>query len=250
MSTKNLGKVIAVISPKAGLGSTSVSVLLGSHLAKFGSEKDLYDPNGNYSVCIVEFNNDSHLGYILGDSSNNAEGLLSSLSNTHKGAYNDLIDKNMVKNSMLGVSALLNPGVSNLLFTKALPTLREMFDFVILDIGVKFRNHKSLLDSFDQIILVSHLDFINIIETKEYVDKNFDKVRNKIGIVFNDSDNPKKAHENYIKSLGMTVLGSIPSDQEKFETVIQHINFDSLRVDTNSDIYKSYTRIYHAVTGC
>jgi pilus assembly protein CpaE len=216
-----MGKLIAVYSPKGGVGCTTLAVNLATVLCQnnpsgkvvivdcslqFGDVKITLDMRANRSIVdLVESINDLDV---------------------------DLVDSALVKDERSGLKALLappKPEMAELVTSEhvraVLQKLKQMFDYTVVDMGSRLQDIElNVFDLADRIVLLVTPElpaitnvryFFEIIEALEYP-------RDKILLVLNKAD-PRvgitsRVIENHLKH---KVFAEIPAEDR---LVLQSVN--------------------------
>lgn len=152
-SGRSGGKVITIFSPKGGVGKTTMSVNLGIALMRGGANK----------VCVVD------LDLAFGDIAITLQ-LFPSHSIEHAIGGEHAMDQAFIQELMTphesGLMVLAAPSapdarerVSGVLVARLLQTLKEHYDFVVLDTAPAFDEQTlTALDETDECIIVATLD--------------------------------------------------------------------------------------------
>lgn len=149
----NEGKVITIWSPKGGVGKTTMAVNIGLALTEKGARR----------VCLVD------LDLAFGDVAITMQ-LFPTHSIEHAIGSEDAIDTELVDglltrhhDSMMVLAAPSHPDVrdriSATLVSQVIRTLRQTFDFVVIDTAPAFDEQTLIaLDETDDIVIVATLD--------------------------------------------------------------------------------------------
>ena len=145
---QQLGRVVTVFSPKGGVGKTTMAVNLALALTERGARR----------VCLVD------LDLAFGDVAITMQ-LFPTHSIEHAIGSEDSLDAAQLRHadSMMVLAAPSHPDVrervSPVLVAKILRTLRESFDFVVVDTAPSFDEQVlTALDETDECVIVATLD--------------------------------------------------------------------------------------------
>jgi len=178
---QRLGKVLAVFSPKGGIGCTTVAVNTAAALAKAGNKTLLIDGSLQFGDVGVMLN------------------LKSSASIVDLVERLDDLDYDLISSVMLthdsGLHVLLappRPEMAELVTADAVKTLLEviktMFDFVIIDTSTSLDGvNIALLDLADRIILVTQQNLPSLKNVSRFFDLSevLEYEREKVTLVIN-----------------------------------------------------------------
>lgn len=150
---QHLGRVVTVFSPKGGVGKTTMAVNLALALTERGARRvclvDLDLAFGDVAITMQLFPTHS-IEHAIGSEETLDAAHLDSLLTRHA-------------DSMMVLAAPAHPDVreriSPLLVTKVLRTLRESFDYVVVDTAPSFDEQVlTALDETDECVIVATLD--------------------------------------------------------------------------------------------
>jgi pilus assembly protein CpaE len=206
------GKLITVFSPKGGVGKTTLAVNLGIALAAGGQQK----------VCIVDLD----LGF--GDIAITLQ-MFPARTIADAVALETDLDIESLEPLLTphrnGISALVAPvqpdakdSIPPSLISKILVTLKQSFDYVIVDTSPAFDEHVlQAFDETDDLLLVATLDVPTLKNVKIAVETldllNFPTPRRRL--ILNRADDKVGLSPDKVEStLGMKIQASIPTSPE------------------------------------
>ena len=209
---QQLGRVVTVFSPKGGVGKTTMAVNLALALAERGARR----------VCLVD------LDLAFGDvaitmqlfPTHSIEHAIGSEENLDPAQLDGLLTRHA--DSMMVLAAPAHPDVreriSPALVTKVLRTLRESFDYVVVDTAPSFDEQVlTALDETDECVIVATLDVPTLKNVKvalETLDM-LDIARDHRHLLLNRADDAVGITPDKVEGiLGMPVAVSVSSSVE------------------------------------
>jgi pilus assembly protein CpaE len=208
----HVSKVVAVFSPKGGVGKTTIAVNLALALTERGARR----------VCLVD------LDLAFGDVAITMQ-LFPTHSIEQAIGSEDTLDVEMLdqlltrhQDSLMVLAAPPHPDtrerVTPLLVSRVLRTLRETFDYVVVDTAPAFDEQVlTALDETDDVVLVTTLDVPTLKNVKVAVE-TFDALhiaKDNRHLVLNRADDEVGINADKVEGiLGMTVDAQISSSIE------------------------------------
>lgn len=204
-----LGTVIAVYSPKGGVGKTTLTANLGVALAKItGGRVALVDGNPQFG----------HLGLVLNVHGNYS---VMDLLTRSDDLDHDLIDGTMAAHSS-GVQVLLAPteieradAFPPQTMSKLLSELQTMFDWIVVDSWpVLTESTLDILEAADQVLLLLIPDITCLRDTKQFLDlvDSLNYPLNKFDIIVNRATEGGLDRQALEEGLRREIMMEIPQD--------------------------------------
>lgn len=212
------GKIIAVFSPKGGIGCTTIAVNLGVAMAEAGHNTALVDGSLQFGDVAVMLNLKSSTTIIdLVERMNELD-------------Y-DLVTSVVAKHSS-GLQVLMAPSrpemaelVTEEHIKKLLQALRQMYDFVIIDTASNLNDvNLAMLDVADRIVLVTQQNLPSLKNVSRFYDLSdgLDYPSDKVMLVVNHASNRMNISiEDINKSLKRQIANIIPEDEGAYSAADQ-----------------------------
>ena len=212
------GKIIAVFSPKGGIGCTTIAVNLGVALADKGSSTVLVDGSLQFGDVAVMLNLKSSTTIIdLVERTDELDyDLVSSVVTSHSSGLKVL-------------SAPSRPEMAELVteshIKKLLQALRQMYDFVIIDTASSLNDVSlAMLDVADRIVLVTQQNLPTLKNVSRFFDlsEGLDYESDKVMLVVNHGSNKLNISvKDIVDSLKRQIVGVIPEDDAAYSAADQ-----------------------------
>jgi pilus assembly protein CpaE len=212
------GKIIAVFSPKGGIGCTTIAVNLGVSMAEAGNNTILVDGSLQFGDVAVMLNLKSASTIV---------DLVERITELD----NDLVGS-VVSSHSTGLKVLLAPTrpemaelVTEEHIKKLLQTLRLMYDFIIIDTSSSLNDvNLAMLDVADKIVLVTQQNLPSLKNASRFysLSEGLDYKTDKIMLVVNHGSNKLNISiKDIIDSMKRPVVGIIPEDEAAYSAADQ-----------------------------
>jgi pilus assembly protein CpaE len=212
------GSVIAVFSPKGGIGCTTISINLAVALSQYGHKTLLLDGSFQFGDVGVMLNIKAQTSIVdvIERMSELDPDLVSSVAAKHES----------------GLSVLLAPPRPEMAeLVKAdeirvlIKSLREMFDFIILDTSSSLNDSNlAMLDVADRIILVARQDLTSLKNVSRFFDlsEDLEYERDKVMLVVNHGSNKLSITvKDIVDTLKWPVTAVLPEDETAYSAADQ-----------------------------
>jgi pilus assembly protein CpaE len=206
------GNLIAVYSPKGGTGCTTIAINLAVALARRGRRTILVDGSLQFGDVSVMLNMKAvtSIADLSDRGSELDEDLISSISQVHRSNLNVLLAP--PRPEMADVVTEEN-------ITQLLTTLKESFDFIIVD-TTTFLSEKTLaiLDMSDRIVLIAQQNLSSLKNVSRFFDlaESLEYETQKVWLVVNRAKTKQgkgiSVHD-VGKALKRAIYGTVPDDE-------------------------------------
>lgn len=212
------GKIVAVFSPKGGIGCTTIAVNLAVALADKGSSTVLVDGSLQFGDVAVMLNLKSSTTIIdLVERTDELDyDLVSSVVTSHNSGLKVLPAPSRPEMAEL---------VTETHIKKLLQALRQMYDFVIIDTASSLDDVSlAMLDVADRIVLVARQNLPTLKNVSRFFDlsEGLDYETGKIMLVVNHGSNKLNISiKDIVDSLKRQIVGVVPEDEAAYSAADQ-----------------------------
>jgi pilus assembly protein CpaE len=212
------GNVIAVFSPKGGIGCTTVSINIAVALANNGHKTLLIDGSLQFGDVGVMLNIKALTSVVdvIERISELDQDLISSVVATHDSGLKVLLAPPRPEMAELVKDAEVRALIR---------TLRELFDFVIIDTSSSLNDvNLAMLDVADRIILIARQDLTSLKNVSRFFDlsEDLEYERDKVMLVINHGSNKLSITvKDIVDTLKWPVTAVLPEDDAAYSAADQ-----------------------------
>ncbi len=212
------GNVIAVFSPKGGIGCTTISINIAVALANNGHKTLLIDGSLQFGDVGVMLNIKALTSVVdvIERISEIDQDLISSVVATHDSGLKVLLAPPRPEMAELVKDAEVRA---------LMKTLRELFDFVIIDTSSSLNDvNLAMLDVADRIILIARQDLTSLKNVSRFFDlsEDLEYERDKVMLVINHGSNKLSITvKDIVDTLKWPVTAVLPEDDAAYSAADQ-----------------------------
>jgi pilus assembly protein CpaE len=212
------GKIIAVFSPKGGSGCTTVAVNLGVSLAESGNSTILVDGSLQFGdvAVMLDLKSSSTIIDLVDRISELEHDLVSSVVTSHGSGLKILLAPPRPEMAELVTEGHIK---------KLLQTLRQMYDYIIIDTTSSLNDVSlAMLDVADRIVLVTQQNLPSLKNVSRFYDlcQELDYPIDKIMLVVNHGSNKLNISvKDIVDSLKRQIVSVIPEDEAAYAAADQ-----------------------------
>jgi pilus assembly protein CpaE len=212
------GNLIAVFSPKGGIGCTTVAINVAVALAAYGHKTLLLDGSLQFGDVGVMLNIKSLTSIVdVVERMNELDqDLISSIVAKHESGLNVLLAPPRPEMAEL---------VNDTDMRALIKMLREMYDFIIVDTSTNLNDvNLALLDIADRIILIARQDLTSLKNVSRFFDlsEDLEYERDKVMLVVNHGSNKLSITvKDIVDTLKWPVTAVLPEDEAAYAAADQ-----------------------------
>jgi pilus assembly protein CpaE len=212
------GKIIAVFSPKGGSGCTTVAVNLGVSLAESGNSTILVDGSLQFGdvAVMLDLKSSSTIIDLVDRITELEYDLVSSVVTSHGSGLKILLAPPRPEMAELVTEGHIK---------KLLQTLRQMYDYIIIDTTSSLNDVSlAMLDVADRIVLVTQQNLPSLKNVSRFYDlcQELDYPIDKIMLVVNHGSNKLNISvKDIVDSLKRQIVSVIPEDEAAYAAADQ-----------------------------
>jgi pilus assembly protein CpaE len=212
------GNVIAVFSPKGGIGCTTVAINVAVALSAYGHKTLLLDGSLQFGDVGVMLNIKALTSIVdVVERMNELDqDLISSVVTRHESGLNVLLAPPRPEMAEL---------VNDTDLRELIKTLREMYDFIIVDTSTNLNDvNLALLDIADRIILIARQDLTSLKNVSRFFDlsEDLEYERDKVMLVVNHGSNKLSITvKDIVDTLKWPVTAVLPEDEAAYSAADQ-----------------------------
>jgi pilus assembly protein CpaE len=213
------GKIIAVFSPKGGIGCTTIAVNLGAAMADSGHNTILVDGSLQFGDVAVMLNLKS------------SRTIIDLVERMNELDY-DLVGSVVANHKESGLKVLMAPSrpemaelVTEEHIKKLLQVLRHLYEYIIIDTASNLNDvNLAMLDVADRIVLVTQQNLPSLKNVSRFYDLSdgLDYPSDKVMLIVNHASNKLNISiEDINRSLKRPIISVIPEDEEAYAAADQ-----------------------------
>lgn len=212
------GNVVAVFSPKGGIGCTTVAINVAVALSAYGHKTLLLDGSLQFGDVGVMLNIKALTSIVdIVDRMNELDqDLVSSVVTRHESGLNVLLSPPRPEMAEL---------VNDTDLRELIKTLREMYDFIIIDTSTNLNDvNLAILDIADRIILIARQDLTSLKNVSRFFDlsEDLEYERDKVMLVVNHGSNKLSITvKDIVDTLKWPVTAVLPEDEAAYSAADQ-----------------------------
>jgi len=212
------GNVIAVFSPKGGIGCTTVAINVAVALSAYGHKTLLLDGSLQFGDVGVMLNIKALTSIVdvVERMDELDQDLISSVVTRHESGLNVLLAPPRPEMAEL---------VNDTDLRELIKTLREMYDFIIVDTSTNLNDvNLALLDIADRIILIARQDLTSLKNVSRFFDlsEDLEYERDKVMLVVNHGSNKLSITvKDIVDTLKWPVTAVLPEDEAAYSAADQ-----------------------------
>ncbi len=212
------GNVVAVFSPKGGIGCTTVAINVAVALSAYGHKTLLLDGSLQFGDVGVMLNIKALTSIVdVVERMNELDqDLVSSVVTRHESGLNVLLAPPRPEMAEL---------VNDTDLRELIRTLREMYDFIIIDTSTNLNDvNLAILDIADRIILIARQDLTSLKNVSRFFDlsEDLEYERDKVMLVVNHGSNKLSITvKDIVDTLKWPVTAVLPEDEAAYSAADQ-----------------------------
>lgn len=233
-----MGRVIAIISGKGGVGKTTTTANLGVTLA-YDYHRDVVAIDANTTSSGLGL----HLGHYYFDKTLND--VLKGSINVNDAIFNHPSGLKFIPSSASIRKIDANPEGIN----KVVKMVKPYADFVLLDCPPTLGSETiSGVDSADEILIVTNPDWASLLEAKRVINYSSNKGKKLLGVILNkEKGMSEEFKERVSEALGTQLIASVPRDDAIVESIKKRVPV--IHLHPYSKASSAYREVAEEITG-